>query len=431
MRIRGCGRRGRRLTPNGAGKSSAIVAGLALWWLAVHPRGRVVITSKDARQLDNQVWAALSIHRGKFPTWTFLDREIRTETGGMAVGFTTNDAGRAEGWHKQDDIAGPLLIICDEAKSIDEEIFQAFDRCTFNGLLYISSGGAMMGRFYDAHTKLRAQFRTRAVSLKECPHIPKEKIDDIIGHYGLEHPFTRSAVFGEFMAEDDSIRFVAPLTMVQSAIQHPPAAKPGARRAFCDFAAGGDENVLAIREGNVVRPLIAWRERNTMAAVGRFIVEFRKAGLLAEEIFADEGGLGKTMCDAMMEAGWTVHRVNNGAAPFDDRYINRGGEMWHATARQLLKGEVALPADDALIAQLTTRRARFDSKGRLGIETKDDLAKRSLPSPDRADAVCGVCAAADFFPVRQSKSIITSWREELERREENESYSLAGMDAGE
>jgi hypothetical protein len=37
---------GALVTPNGAGKSSGVVAALALWWVSVHPRGRVVITTK-------------------------------------------------------------------------------------------------------------------------------------------------------------------------------------------------------------------------------------------------------------------------------------------------------------------------------------------------------------------------------------------------
>jgi hypothetical protein len=46
--------------------------------------------------------------------------------------------------------------------------------------------------------------------------------------------------------------------------------------------------------------------------------------------------------------------------------------------------------DETLISQLTTRRSVFDSRGRIGIERKEDLRKRGLHSPDRADAVTAV-----------------------------------------
>src|SRR5277367_4061658 len=35
--------KGALCTPNGAGKSGRVVASLALWWLAAHPRAKVVI----------------------------------------------------------------------------------------------------------------------------------------------------------------------------------------------------------------------------------------------------------------------------------------------------------------------------------------------------------------------------------------------------
>jgi hypothetical protein len=59
--------KGSLCTPNGAGKSERIVATLALWWITVHPQGRVVITTKDSKQLDNQIWPAIERHKGNSP----------------------------------------------------------------------------------------------------------------------------------------------------------------------------------------------------------------------------------------------------------------------------------------------------------------------------------------------------------------------------
>ena len=52
--------------------------------------------------------------------------------------------------------------------------------------------------------------------------------------------------------------------------------------AGCDFSAGGDESVLVVRQGNVVKGLVRWRDKDTMASVGRFISEFRKWKLKPE-----------------------------------------------------------------------------------------------------------------------------------------------------
>lgn len=383
---------GALVTPNGAGKSSNVVAALALWWASIHPRGTVVITSKDSKQLEQQIHPALNRHRGKVKSWKWVSSpyiEITTCSGGRIIAFTTNDAGRAEGWHKEDNRQGPLLMIVDEAKSVEEPIFQALDRCTYNALLYVSSPGLMAGTFWDAFTKNAALFQRRRVSLLECPHIPRERVEGMIAKYGVKHPLVQSSVYGEFMDQDAVTAFVFSLSQVQANLQQPPRRAGGSRSAFCDFAGGGDENVLAIREGNQVTLAAKWRERDTMASVGRFIIEFRKAGLRPAEIFADEGGLGKPMIDALWAAGWEVNRVNNCGRPHDPLYDDRGAEMWHETAAAVMRGEIILPQDDDLVAQLTTRRCRVTSDGKLGLEPKKEMSSRGLSSPDRADAVCG------------------------------------------
>ena len=43
--------------------------------------------------------------------------------------------------------------------------------------------------------------------------------------------------------------------------------------------------------------------------------------------------------------------------------------------------------DDKLAAQLGSIKWGIDSRGRIKIESKDDMRKRGLPSPDRADAM--------------------------------------------
>jgi hypothetical protein len=52
-------------------------------------------------------------------------------------------------------------------------------------------------------------------------------------------------------------------------------------------------------------------------------------------------------------------------------------------------GEIDIdPDDDQLAAQLGSIRWTVDSRGRIKIESNDDMRKRGLPSPDRADALC-------------------------------------------
>ena len=57
-------------------------------------------------------------------------------------------------------------------------IFDALDRCGTNVFLYTSSPGVRAGRFYESHTKLKDFFVVVQAGLKDCPHIPRAKIED-------------------------------------------------------------------------------------------------------------------------------------------------------------------------------------------------------------------------------------------------------------
>jgi hypothetical protein len=59
-----------------------------------------------------------------------------------------------------------------------------------------------------------------------------------------------------------------------------------------------------------------------------------------------------------------------------------------------------------IIAQLTSRRKLYDSKGREKLESKADLRARGVESPDRADALIGAIVLGQEAKI--------DWRGELE-----------------
>jgi phage terminase large subunit len=382
--------KGSLCTPNGAGKSAFIVAALALWWISVHPQGMVVITTKDSKQLDNQIWPAIERHKGKFGSYDFIERMVRNGQGGFIIGFTTDDPGRAEGWHKIDDFNGPLLIIGDEAKSILDSIHMALDRCTYNAKLLTSSPGLTEGLFWRSNTDPAMGFLRRKVKLEECPHVPKSRIKNIIETYGADHWFTRSTLYAEFTDVDSETLFIIPKHVVRSAMDNPPVYEHGGQRAFCDFAAGRAENVFALKRGNRVT-MVCWKDPDPMRAVARFVQLFVEHGLMPSEISGDAGGMGIAIIARFRELGWPINPVNNeGPAVDSTRYPNRAAEDWHEGAVAIARGEYIIPNDEILFTQLTSRRAVPTSDGILGAESKKEMAKRGVASPDRADAVLGV-----------------------------------------
>jgi hypothetical protein len=79
------------------------------------------------------------------------------------------------------------------------------------------------------------------------------------------------------------------------------------------------------------------------------------------------------------------------------------------------------PSDEKLIAQLTSRRKLYDSKGREKLESKADLRARGVESPDRADALIGA-----IVPGQEAK---IDWRKELEDWKRNQTPNAVRLSA--
>jgi hypothetical protein len=386
---------------NEGGKTRRVICGAILWHLSLFPKGHVISTSGSYRQIKDQLLPALHAYSGRFPRWNFLHTpRIETESiNCFWEGFSTNDAGKFEG-HHADGPDQPLLIIVDEAKTVKDDIFQAIERCKATRLLIASSPGYAEGEFYRSHTTGAKFWKTFVQRATDCPHWKPEDIARLREKWGADHPLYQSMVEADFMESvADAVIDLKALEDLQANL---PNEKTGERKAFCDFAWGGDgdENVMALRDGNKVTLEECFRADNLHAICGRFIAAFSKHGLQAGQIDGDEGGGGKLIIDQLQAMGWRINRVNNGeAARFDGHYANLAAEMWYEGAKQIARREVILPDDDDLRAQMLDRKRIPHAKGKLAVESKREMKQRGVRSPDRADAVFGA-----MTPVRRLES---------------------------
>jgi hypothetical protein len=419
---------------NGSGKTSTVISAILIWHALVYPRSIAVTTAGVFRQVESQLWPSLRNHIAKLGgAWEVTSGEIRylhpNGNTSRIIGYSATDPGRAEGWHAEDHEYHPLLMVVDEAKTVADPLFEAISRCQPTRLLIASSPGGTSGAFYRAFTKEANMWQKHAVTAFDCPHITQAQIDEVTQRYGEKHPLTRSMIYGEFV--DIGLEsLVISLTQLQNCYNTPPRFRPGVRIAGVDFAAGGDQNVICISDGNKILPMIAWREKDTMAAVGRFIVEFKKAGLEANNIYADSGGMGMVMCDALAESGWVVNRVNFGATAYDNNaYTNRSAEMWYGMAKKIEDAEIILPEDEDLTAQLTCRRTITNSKGKLGVESKDSMRARGIASPDRADALA-LCLSSTNMGLDLTFQIERPTWKSLQEMMVSHDPVMSGFDAG-
>jgi hypothetical protein len=76
--------------------------------------------------------------------------------------------------------------------------------------------------------------------------------------------------------------------------------------------------------------------------------------------------------------------------------------------------QIIIPNDEKLIAQLTSRRKQYDSKGRERLESKADLRARGVESPDRADALIGAIILAQESQVDWEEAL--AFQKEIKRQ---------------
>lgn len=103
-------------------------------------------------------------------------------------------------------------------------------------------------------------------------------------------------------------------------------------------------------------------------------------------IVVDVVGVGAGVFDRLAELGLPVAASDGGEAPFDkERFVNaRADDYWNL--RELFEnGEIDIDELDDKPVQLGSIKRTVDT--RIKIESKEDIRKRGMPAPDRADTV--------------------------------------------
>jgi hypothetical protein len=159
---------------------------------------------------------------------------------------------------------------------------------------------------------------------------------------------------------------------------------------------GADRTAIAWRRGRCVMKVETYRGMDTMQVAGlvaKIIRDDKPA-----KVCIDVGGLGVGVYDRLIEQGFNVTAVNFGGKPveplaFDETGkpaggpANRRAELWLNLRNALETERIKLPDSDSLQADLVSCGYKYDSAGRIVLESKQDMRRRGVPSPDEGDAV--------------------------------------------
>ncbi len=398
-----------------------IASRTALWFLYSHPQSIVVTTAPTMRQVENLLWRELrAAHEssrqplGGEPLKTRLD--IAPDW--YAIGASSGDPDKLQGFHAA---SGDILIIIDEAAGVNEDAFEAIEGMMTSEkarMLMIGNPTSDSGSFRASHhswtyaNKIHISvFDTPNFvenGIKNVDDLREAKLDkvDIVSPYlvsprwaqekidtwGIDSPMFQARVLGNFPSQ--SVNTIIPLNYLELAYEKERVekikAKGGPLRIGVDPARfGNDETVITPRYGGYIPKQEIHSKEDTQATAGR-ILQYRSPRPVF--IGIDVDGLGGGVYDKLNDEkiDGIAEIYNNGKALPDATgltFANLASQLWWRAREMFIAGELAIPKDDKLIMQLSTRRYKFTGRG-LTVESKDDWKARFKgKSPDRADSL--------------------------------------------
>jgi phage terminase large subunit len=407
---------------HGTGKSTS-ASWAMLWYVLLRFPNKVVVTAPTSGQLFDALFAELKRWINELPEQLKPMLIVKSDRVELAAApseaFISARTSRAEtpealaGVHSEN-----VLLVVDEASGVPEKVFEAAAG-SMSGhaatTILLSNPTRSSGTFFESQTRLSGSYWTRRWSCVDSPLVSEEFVDEMRLRYGEDSNAFRIRVLGEFpLADDDTI---IPFHLVEAATQRDIELDEDAATTWgLDVARfGSDKTVLAKRQGHVITEVNGWQGLDLMQTVGRVKAEYDglPSHLRPREIMVDVIGMGGGVVDRLRELGLPVRGINVAESPsMGDTYTNLRAELWFKMRGWLEQRGAKLPRNEQLIAELTSIRYSFASSGKMKAESKDDMRKRGLSSPDYADAVC-LTLASDAATALGGKA--STWGKPLRR----------------
>lgn len=385
---------------HGSGKSY-LAARIVIWFLHAFPSSIVLTTAPTQNQVKNILWRNVgAAYEGKRSPLLgrCLQTEIDIAPDWYALGFKAEDTAsdRFQGFHAEN-----ALVVIDEAAGVDDRVYEALDAVMTSEqarMLLIGNPTNPQGEFYNAFHSSRDLYHTITIAASDTPNmqagrtirpylITQAWIDDAIAKHGKESPYVVARVNAEFPTASDNN--LIPLAWIEAADARRTDTSDGVLEAGLDVARmGSDQSALCIRQGMTPVHESAWSGMDTMETVGKvrsILADFPPLTALKVDVI----GIGAGVADRLKEAGYPVIEVNVARQSSDpERWPNQRHELWWELRELFRTGQIAGPIDDSTMGQIASPRYRYDSRhtGAI-IESKEEMRKRGIRSPDRAEAL--------------------------------------------
>lgn len=403
---------------HGIGKSCE-VSWLILWALMTHEDTRGVVTANTDTQLRTKTWVELAKWYGLMQ-WAPLKEMFALE----ATSIHATQAGSERTWRidaipwsdrNTEAFAGlhnagkRILLMFDEASAIIDPIWETASGALTDAkteILWLAYGNPTRnyGRFKEAIAgRFRDSWTHRQIDGRNVKRTNKTVLAEWIDTYGDDSDFVRVRIKGQF-PRAGTMQFISS-ELVQAARKREVgylASDPIIFGVDC-ARFGDDHSTLAIRQGRDATklPWKRWHQQDSMTLAGDIAVEAQK--WQPDAIFVDEGNIGGGIIDRLRQLNVpNVIGVHFGgksaqadwATGIRVKTLNKRAEMW-TNMRAWLEGG-SIPDEDDLETDLTGPEYGYAADQiSIQLESKPDMKRRGLSSPDDGDAL----ALTFAFPV--------------------------------
>lgn len=386
---------------HGTGKST-FMAWCVLWFLACYFPAKVPATAPTSHQLEDVLWAEIAKwHRQmalKFPAlaaefeWTagaFRMKSAPNESFSVARTSRPEKPEALQGFHSDN-----ILFLIDEASGVADNVFEVAEGAlSTDGAFVVMAANPtrQSGYFFDSHHKVRSAWAALHWSGVDSPRVSRQYIENMRKKYGEHSPVFKVRVLGEFIGAVDG---VISLELCEAARVRDVELNNSAPIVWgVDVARFGDDSsALAKRQGNhQLEPVREWWGKDTMQTTGIVKAEYDAAIIKPAAINIDVIGIGSGVVDRLKElnlpaVGVNVAESESANANPEISFNRLRDELWWKGREWLEAKDCRMADDDETVAELTTPTYTILSNGRIQVERKEDMKKRGVKSPNRADA---------------------------------------------
>jgi len=407
----------------GPGKTFAEGVG-GWWWMFTRWHARGVAMSITADNLRDNLWTEFAHLQQRSPLLSqfFSHKGERIECKEYpkdwwlsARSFPQN----ADKTQQANTLAGlhgrHPIVLCDEAGDYPDGVVVAAEAILASlvdgkppdGRIIIAGNPTSTeGPLYRVTKKDRSRWWVYEITSdprdpNRTPRVDQAWVNEQIDAWGYDSDFVKVNILGQFPSQQAN-KLIGPDQALEASMRKIDDSFMFEAKIYgIDVARYGDNaSVLMKRQGNMTWKPRIWREINHMVLADQIAAEYEADRPAA--VFIDKGPIGVGMIDRLAQLGVPTIAIDFGGTPMDEKFKDRRSEMYWKMSQWLKNGGV-IPDDAGLRSELAAPNFSWTATSRITkfkLESKEEMRKRGVSSPDMADALALTFAAPVVAPPR-------------------------------